>query len=444
MSRTGVGLVSTAAVFWLFFLGGHPTNPYLGLLTVGALPAAFFAGLVLIPIGIWRQRRSEKRRGVIPEEFRGFSMANPEWRRFLTFLAVTTFANVVIAAQTTYSAVEYMDSVQFCGKTCHSVMKPEYTAYQESPHSRVGCAKCHIGPGASWFVKSKISGLWQVVSVTFNLYGRPIPVPVENLRPARDICESCHWPQKYGGDVLRVISTFDEDEANTRKKTVLMMHIGKIHMAHQRLGLRITFSATDRKLENIPLIRHQENDGPERRYMAADYKGPDVETLDTHVMDCMDCHTRPSHSFDLPERAVNRQLASGGIPPSLPFARKTSVEILKGAKASDAIPAAFENFYREKYPQVYSTRGEEVRRGAQHLRAIYERNVFPEMNINWGTYPNHIGHTDFTGCFRCHDDKHKTADGKHTIGQDCNSCHSLLAMEEPSPKILADLGFNSQ
>jgi nitrate/TMAO reductase-like tetraheme cytochrome c subunit len=443
ISRTGVVLVTTAAVFWLFLLGSSPSNPYIGLLLVGAIPGAFFLGLALIPLGVWRQRREERRAGTYPTEFRGFSMENPEWRKLVVFLALTTFVNVVIAAETTYSAVHYMDSVQFCGQTCHSVMQPEYTAYQQSPHSRVECVKCHIGPGASWFVKSKLSGLWQVVSVTFDLYQKPIPVPVHNLRPARDICESCHWPQKYGGDLLRVIPSFDEDEANTPKKTVLMMHIGKIHRAHQRPGMQIYFRA-DAKHENIPLLRMQENGKPELVFRKADYKGPDPASLEEHLMDCMDCHTRPSHAFELPERAVNRQLAAGSLPHSLPFVRKTAVEILKSARSSDTIPAAFESFYKEKYPGVYTARTADIQRGARSLKQIFDRNVFPQMNITWGTYANHIGHTDFTGCFRCHDDNHKLTGSDRAIGQDCNSCHSLLAMEEPSPKILDDLGLASQ
>jgi nitrate/TMAO reductase-like tetraheme cytochrome c subunit len=82
-------------------------------------------------------------------------------------------ANVAIGSQLAYSAVNYMDSVSFCGKTCHTVMQPEYTAYQNSPHSRVECVKCHIGPGAGWFVKSKLSGTRQLLAVTFNTYPRP-------------------------------------------------------------------------------------------------------------------------------------------------------------------------------------------------------------------------------------------------------------------------------
>ena len=149
---------------------------------------------------------------------------------------------------------DYMDSVTFCGQTCHTVMQPEYTAYQNSPHSHVECVKCHIGPGASWFVKSKLSGVGQVFAVTFNTYPKPIPTPVHNLRPARETCETCHWPQKYGEDRVQVINKFADDETNTITKTVLLMKIGGgnhgigIHGTHLGAGRRrVSATATPTK-----------------------------------------------------------------------------------------------------------------------------------------------------------------------------------------------------
>ena len=93
----------------------------------------------------------------------------------MLFVAIMTAINVPIFAIATYSGTVFMESTQFCGQTCHSVMDPEYTAYQRSPHARVACVECHIGPGAPWFVRSKLSGSYQVLAVTFNLYPRPIP-----------------------------------------------------------------------------------------------------------------------------------------------------------------------------------------------------------------------------------------------------------------------------
>lgn len=450
ISATGVVLVTGSAIFWIaLIIGdvGHETsNPYLGILLFLVLPIVFFLGLALIPLGIWWQRRREGKHGHIPH----IDLRSTRVRRFAIFLLATTVANLIIASHLSYSTVSYMDSNTFCGLTCHTVMAPEYTAYQNSPHARVDCVKCHIGPGASWFVRSKLSGAHQVVAVMLDTFERPIPTPVENLRPARDTCEGCHWPDKFGGDRLRVIPKFADDEANTRTDTVLMMRIGGgstrrgIHGAHIGPGVRIRYAHTDSKRQDIPWVEVSTAGQGTLNYFAEGTKAEDVRELPIREMDCVDCHNRPTHTFELPERGMDRILASGQASPALPSLKKTGVELLKASYSSRdealrLIPERIEAFYREHHPDVYARQTDEVRRSASAVASIYERNVFPEMKIEWGTYINNIGHTDFTGCFRCHDDQHSA--GEKTIAQDCSACHELLAMEEASPKILADLGL---
>src|SRR5215469_11855798 len=225
ISLTGVVVVTTATIFWLFLLPvtlrGETTNPYLGILAFLTIPAPFFAGLIMIPLGMWIKRRREGRKSIYPPEFPPLTWGNHELRKLVYFVGATTVLNIVIASQLAYGAVNYMDSVTFCGQTCHTVMQPEFVAYQNSPHSHVECVKCHIGPGAGWFVKSKLSGVGQVVAVTLHNYPTPIPTPVHNLRPARETCEACHWPQKYGEDRVRIINKFGDDETNSLTKTVL-------------------------------------------------------------------------------------------------------------------------------------------------------------------------------------------------------------------------------
>lgn len=97
-------------------------------------------------------------------------------------------------------------------------------------------------------------------------------------------------------------------------------------------------------------------------------------------------------------------------------------------------------FYQRKLPDVYGAKRASIDRAGHQLAAIYGGNVFPEMKVTWGRYPNNVGHTDFVGCFRCHDDNHVSSDARK-IGQDCTSCHGLLAMDETKPKILTDLGM---
>ena len=452
ISLIGVVVVTTATVFWLFLLPttmrGEVHNPYNGILAFLLLPGLFIAGLLLIPLGIYRQNKGERRRGLYPATFPPLNLKNMEFRRLLTFVGVTTFANIVIASQLAYGAVSYMETVSFCGQTCHTVMQPEFTAYQSSPHSRVECVQCHIGPGESWFVRSKLSGIRQVFAVMFHTYETPIPTPVRSLRPARETCEACHWPQKYGEDRLQIINKFGDDENNSPVKTVLLMKIGGgnkgigIHGTHLGPGVRIRYGHSDVQRQTIPWIEY---DGPGGKTVYRAEGAPaDGKGLSMREMDCIDCHNRPSHSYKLPERAVDEAMFAGDLSASLPFARKKSVEILKKEYASrDAaaaqIPAALEAFYRGTYPAVYKERQTEVVKTARNLLAIYNRNVFPAMKVTWGAYPNNIGHTDFPGCFRCHDDSHASADGRK-VTQDCGACHSLLAMEEPAPKILTDLG----
>jgi len=458
ISLTGVVIVTASTVLWIFLLPttlqGGVSNPYFGIVLYLVLPGVFVAGLLLIPLGIWLRKRRERAAGTAPSGFPPLDFSNPELRRLAAFVVLTTFVNVVIASQLTYSAVNYMDSVGFCGQTCHTVMQPEFTAYQNSPHSRVECVQCHIGPGASWFVRSKLSGVGQVFAVTFNTYPRPIPTPVHNLRPARETCETCHWPQVYGGDRLRILNRFADDEKSTPTKTVLLMHIGGgngtpegIHGKHMGPGIRIRYAASDEKRQTIPWVEYQDANGKATAYTASDAKDALPGNLPVREMDCMDCHNRPTHAYEMPETAVDLRLARGEISAALPFAKKTSVEILKAQYATreDAaarIPAAFETFYRAKYPQVYASQRSAIENSAEAVLAIYRRNVFPEMKVNWGTYPNDLGHTEFPGCFRCHDGSH-VAPGGSSVTQDCNTCHNMLAMEEASPKILADLGLET-
>ena len=442
ISRIGIVLTTLAGVTWLFTLpssfGGHVSNPYLGILTVLMLPGIFIFGLLMIPLGIWYEWKKEHREGTYPAQFQAVNLHSPELRRLAVFVALATCVNLVIAGSTSYRAVEYLDSVTFCGQTCHTVMTPEFAAYQNSPHSRVECVKCHIGPGADWFVKSKISGIRQVFAVTLNTFSRPIPTPVHDLRPARETCEACHWPQKYGEDRLRVITHFAEDETNTRTQSVLLLRIGVIHRAHQREGVRVEYMPADEKREAIPLVRYEAPGNSPALFRAPDFKGGENQQP-WRLMDCMDCHNRPTHTFDIPERSVDNAMAAGAVSTALPFARKIAVELLKKSGKGEEVSRGFEEYYRSNHASIHAGKKEEVVRSAAHVRAIFERNVFPEMKVSWGIYPNHIGHTDFTGCFRCHTGTHAAKDGK-TLQQDCSTCHSLLAMEEKSPKILSDLG----
>jgi hypothetical protein len=347
--------------------------------------------------------------------------------------------NLTIVAMAAYAGIEVMDSTAFCGTVCHEVMQPQHEAFKVGAHARVGCVGCHIGPGAGWFVKSKLSGTRQVFAVALNSYERPIPSPVQNLRPARETCEQCHWPEKFHGDKVRVFKEFGDDETNKLNATTLQMHIGGgqdankpvtgIHW-HVSAGTEIEYITTDAKRQVIPWVRMKDRNGNVREYQAEGVTAADLAKGERRRMDCVDCHNRPGHPFAAtPEKAVDAALAAGDIPLDLPFIRREAVAVFKDKypnqeTATNAIAAKLRDFYKTQQPAAYMTRRQDVERAVVAVQAIYTRNVFPSMNVTFGTYPNNIGHMDFPGCFRCHDDNHKAKDGK-VISQECERCHGI-------------------
>ena len=459
ISLTGVFLATIGAVSWFFLLPqlmhGTSQNPYLGILWLVIL-GILIIGLILIPVGIYLHRLRLRKQGAPAEHaFPLLTLQSPELRKLLVFILVNTFVNVVIAGELSYSAVNYMDTDRFCGQVCHTVMQPEFVAYGQSPHARVACVDCHIGPGASWFVKSKLSGLGQVVAVATNSYPRPIPSPVTNLRPARETCEKCHWPQRFTGDKVVVHTEYSEDENNTAATSVLLMKVGGrawngtvgIHGAHLADNTRIEYIATDAMRQVIPQVVYTDASGKQTIYNSTDPKVTPEELArgEHRTMDCVDCHNRPTHILQLPERALDEAMSTGHISSALPYAKKQALAALKvnypdRAAARTQIAATLDAFYRTNYPQVYAQQRMQLSNAIMAVQAIYERNVFPDMKVTWGTYVNNLGHMDSPGCFRCHDGTHTSADGR-TIPNDCNTCHELAAVGEKNPKILTDLGI---
>ena len=446
----------TLVAFWLYETtrGMGAVHPYGGLVFFLLLPGVFAIGLVLIPLGVFLRRRLLQRKHELPLEYPQIDLKSPILQRGLLLVAALTLVNVLLMGVSSYKAVEYMDTQKFCGQTCHTVMAPEFVAYQNSPHARVECVGCHIGPGASWFVKSKLSGVRQVFAVAFKTYSRPIPSPVKELRPARETCEQCHWPQRFSGDKFVVRRRYRDDEKNTAQTTVLVLKLGGrtsngavgIHGRHIDASERIEYVATDDRRQVIPHVTYRDDAGKTVEYASNDLKVSAAELAkgETRKMDCVDCHNRPTHAFELPERAVDRRIDAGLVSRDLPFVKKKAVELLKADypsrdAASEKIVASLTDFYRTQYPDVYRDHRAAVEASAGAVRDVYLRNIFPDMKITWGTHPNNIGHEDFLGCFRCHDGNH-VAEGGKSIASDCDSCHNILAQDETNPKVLAQLG----
>jgi nitrate/TMAO reductase-like tetraheme cytochrome c subunit len=445
-SASGVTMIG----YWLMEFFGRPNdNPYLGLIFILLLPALFIAGLALIPIGVWARRKKLQKAGQIPLEFPKVDFNDRIFRHGVDIVLAATIVNLLVVSVASYRGAAYMDSPQFCGQSCH-VMHPEYTAYKISAHSHVDCVACHIGSGAQAYFSAKVNGTKQLLEVTFDRYPTPIPSPVESLRPARYTCEGCHTPARFIGEKLLVKSSFADDEKNTETQSVVVLHLGGrdslshltgIHGVH--LG-HIEYVATDPTRTSIPWVQKRNEDGSETVF-ATTAAGQGVPQGERRVMDCIDCHNRAAHTFVTAEDALNRAMAEGAVSPDLPWVHKKSLELLKAnyateAEASAKIPEQLQAFYRSEHPEVLATKGALVKAAGDQLVVLYSQNVFPFMKVTWGTHPNHIGHMDYPGCFRCHDSDHAAKDGT-SITQDCSACHNLLVVDEAKPKVLSDLGI---
>jgi hypothetical protein len=316
-------------------------------------------------------------------------------------------------------------------------MHPEFTAYQHSPHARVACVECHIGSGADWYVRSKLSGLRQVYRTVTNSFELPIEVPVKNLRPARETCEHCHWPEKFTGTIERVQWHFWNDEENTPSKYHLLVKVGGTQREtmeavgiHWHVSPRETvrYWPKDRERLEIPWIEVEYADGTTKEFRsdgAPEGRPPEAEI---RTMDCIDCHNRPSHIYQPPYATVNSALAAGTIDRGLPSIKETAVELLEGEYGTtEEALLAIEETLRERYDPESSDgiTSASVEEAITNLQDIYTTSYFPEAGVNWKVYANHIGHRNFPGCFRCHTEEHESEEGD-TIDSDCNLCHEFV------------------
>jgi nitrate/TMAO reductase-like tetraheme cytochrome c subunit len=454
VSLVGVLLAIVSLVLILALIAiqiaGYEGGPYLGILTYLVLPMGLLFGLLLVPFGLWLQHRRERSRaGAAGKPLPVIDLNSERTRGQIAVFLVGTMLVTVVLAGATFKGVHVMESTEFCGQACHSVMQPEATAHARSPHSKVSCADCHIGAGADWFVKSKISGSWQLIAVTFDLYPRPVPSPVHNLRPARDTCEQCHTPSKFTGDRLRIRTHYADDEANTQLKNVLMVHIGgqqgsQAHGIHWHIGEGVSVRyLTNEKRDTVWDVELTEQDGTKKVYKTGEAAPADAEW---RQMDCVDCHNRPTHIYRTPEQELDNGFAEGRLDQSLPFLKREGLRILQTEYAShDAARKGMleqlQAFYRTSYPQVATEKAAEIERAGKALGDMYSWNVFPQMKVTWNTYPDHIGHTQSPGCFRCHDNKHvaKVGDAEEKISKKCSTCHNVVAEDEADPEVLKAL-----
>jgi len=417
-------------------------NPYRSLVTFVVIPFVMTMGGVLFGISIVFQMRNARRRG---EEVKfNFSIdpSSPRYMRnlwlFLGLLAVLVLAMAYSGSK----AYEATDSTAFCGEMCHPVMEPQNVTYRNSPHARVPCVACHIGPGASFYVKSKFDGIRQLYNTYFDTYPRPIETPVQSLRPAQETCEGCHWPQQFYGKKLVSRTYYRTDEENSPWSIDLLMKIGGgnprtgkqegIHW-HMLTENRVEYIATDEKRQVIPWIRQISPSGD-----TVVYVDPDAEPIDPtspefeiRKFDCMDCHNRPSHDFPAPAKALNLALSTRDISPDLPYVRQLGLDLLNADydtrdEAHSAISFELKKYYEDDYPGLADSMRGNIQQAAQSLIAIYDEGFFPEMNTDYRARENNLSHFVNDGCFRCHDGIKEDSNG-NKLSTDCQTCHLIVA-----------------
>jgi hypothetical protein len=444
LSQVGIimalcSFVAVLALLYVDFSRGF-SNPYMSLVTYQMVPGGLITGLLLIVIGVWREyRRRHAAVATAPPPLPRIDLNIPRHRKNFVTVVVIAFTFLVFSTVGVYRTFHFTESVEFCGLLCHSVMKPEYTLYQKSPHARVACTECHVGPGASWFVKSKISGVYQIYSTAAEKFSRPIPTPIDNLRPARETCEQCHWPQRFSGSVERVRTHFLADEQNSPWTIRLLLKVGggdpslgPVHGIHWHMSTnhKVEYVATDRGRQTIPWVRVTDEKGGVTIYESKGekLKPGDITPEKIRLMDCIDCHNRPTHIYAPPVRSVNTSMSLGRLDRSVPFLKKNAVQALVDAneksKTEAEALAAIEKKLKADYAQ-FPDQGK-VQTATHEIQRIFRETIFPEMKANWNVYPDNIGHSLWPGCIRCHEGEHSSADGK-VISHDCNTCHIIIA-----------------
>ncbi len=441
LSLTGLVVVVGSLFSFLLLLLldalAHFANPYVGILTYLVAPGFLVVGLFLGLLGAFlRHRQIVKTAGPLPPL--RIDLTRPRDRRRLGFFLAGSVLFLLISALGSYQTYHFTESVQVCGQACHGVMNPEYVTYLNGPHARVACAECHIGKGASWYVRSKLSGTYQVYATMADKYPRPIKTPIPNLRPAQETCEECHWPKKFVGNLEHTFYYYLSDETNTPFTVRMLVNVGGgdpthgpvegIHW-HMNVGNKIEYYASDEARQKIPYVRVTElSEGIVTEFRTPKFTNA-VDEASLRRMDCMDCHNRPAHRYQTPNAAVNLAIFLGKIDRTLPSVKSNAVYVLTQSytNTTQALQSIATRL-AQQYPSDRFTNDLRIRTTIGAVQQIYTNNFFPGMKASWKTYPDNIGHKDWPGCFRCHDGEHKTADGKRAIkANDCKACHSILA-----------------
>src|SRR5215216_6281490 len=335
-----IAAVVSILLLFLIELSQTADNPYLGIVTYVILPAFLVFGILVILTGMGLERRRRRRNpsSEIPP-YPKVDLNDARQRRLAIVILTLSFVFICASAFGSYRAYEYTESVEFCGKACHSVMKPEFVAFNATSHAKIRCVDCHVGHGPESYARSKLSGARQLFSLATNSYSKPIETPVHNMRPADQTCEQCHWPSKFHGAQLKTFNHYAYNEQNTLRQTRMLINVGGgdpttgpvagIHW-HMNLGNQITFIASDKQRQVIPWIRVQDRNGNVSEYYDRTRRpgAEQIASSEKRRMDCIDCHNRPAHTYLPPDIALDQSFSAGRLDPALPYLKRQAVEVL--------------------------------------------------------------------------------------------------------------------
>lgn len=428
----------------------------LGLFIYVILPGFFVLGLIMIPAGMIAERRRMRRVHETGEKRLPYiDLNNQQHRNAFIIFSVSTIIILFLSTLGSFKAYHITESVEFCGTLCHKVMEPEYTAYKNSPHANITCVECHVGSGADWYIKSKLSGLYQVYAVLAKVYPKPIGTPLHDLRPARETCEKCHWPQKFYPRSIQTLKYFLADSLNSEWDIMLQMKLGPeyadlgftegIHW-HINPAVSIEYKSENDMRENILYVKYKNMaTGEETVYLNESYPADDstIKASSSRMMDCIDCHNRPSHNFKSPPVYFDNAMLKGAISKEIPFIKKVSMDILRESfnnkdTALMTISDGILSYYRENYGDFFEKNSEILKSSVNAVRESYAQNAFPFMKVTYDAYPEHIGHQETEGCFRCHNDMFKSVNGR-VISKDCNLCHTIVGQGRPGEMVLTGI-----
>jgi hypothetical protein len=442
-----VSLFMIVILFLMSLIFGDSDN-YSGLFTFIILPSIMFIGLSIMLFGILIRIRSSKKQQFNREvRFPIVDFNDPRQRFIVVLFAMGVSVFIVLSALGSYQAFHYTESNEFCGTLCHKVMEPEYVAYQGSSHARVQCVECHVGSGAGWYIKSKLSGLYQVYSVLVGAYPTPIPTPLHNLRPAQETCEKCHWPEKFYDRKYVLHKHYLADEENTEWDIGLVMKTGPAYRAlgliegihwHINKDVVIEYASTNPKRDTIVWVRYSNLKTGEQFVYRNDeipVTEDELAKLEFRKMDCLDCHNRPSHHYKSPAQYFDAAMTAGNISKLLPDIKIVAMEILRNEfpsrdSAFKYIEKQVLEYYELLYPEIIEDNRDMLENAIRAIQEGYANNTFPTMKVSWNVYPNYMGHIVNNGCYRCHNDSFKSKENR-VISRECNLCHLIKEQGKP-------------